>query len=120
MQKIFLLSVLLATLLACKKEYVNQPEYTLQKGESVEIYFSTNSCCQYCVLNTEELDAIAYEKEITVEPYPDDCAGCNFTGAFVFKAVQPGTDTIYLNVREMSKDCYDLDGEPETYIVHVQ
>ncbi len=107
-------------LFACKREYINQPEYTLPIGEEVEIYFSTNSCCQYCILNSSDLEAVTYDREITVEPYPDDCAGCSFTGAFVFKAMQPGTDTIYLNVREMSKDCYELDGEPEMYIIHVQ
>jgi hypothetical protein len=120
MQKIIFLSTLLISLLSCKKEYVNQPEYTLKKGETLDIYFSTNSCCEYCVLNRGELEAVTYENEITVEPYPDDCAGCSFTGAFVFKAIAPGTDTILLNVREASADCFELDGEPEMYIVHVQ
>lgn len=118
--KYIIFSLFTLTILACDKEYINQPEYHLNLGETVEIYFSTNSCCEYCIINMEELNSVSFEQEITVEPYPDDCAGCSFTGAFVFKAVHPGTDTILLNVREMSASCYELDEEPEMYIVHVQ
>ena len=117
-------SVLLLILTGCQSRtevnYVNKPEYTIAIGEEVRIYYFVNSCCQYCVLNQDSLSHVSLIDDMQVEDYPDDCAGCNATYAFVFAGIAPGTDTIYLNVREASASCYEVNGEPEMFIIHVQ
>ena len=124
MRIIFVLLVSLAALafVSCKHEtkYTNKPSYTVAVGEEVRIYYSINSCCQYCVLNLDSLKYVSLLGDIGVEGYPDDCAGCNATYAFVFTAISHGTDTIYLNMREASASCYDVKDEPEMFIINVQ
>ena len=117
-------SLLLLVFAGCQSRtevnYVNKPEYTIAIGEEVRIYYSVNSCCECCVLNLDNLKHVSLLDDILVENYPDDCAGCNATYAFVFAAQNLGTDTIYLNVREASASCYEVNGEPEMFIIHVQ
>lgn len=101
-------------------EYKNKSHYEVHKGEKFEIYFVENSCCENCVFNSDSLKSVRLLESIVVQDYPDDCDGCDRTGAFVFEAVAEGTDTILLNMREASASCYELDGEPEKYVVTVR
>jgi hypothetical protein len=101
-------------------EFVNKAAYDLAIGDEVRIYYSVNSCCQYCILNLDSLQHVSLVGDVVVEDYPDDCAGCNATYAFVFKALSSGTDTVYLNMREASASCYELNREPEKFVIHVK
>ena len=119
-QKIFLLISCVLLLNCSLRTYENQPTYELEVNETVEIYYSTNSCCNYCFTESQNLKHIEYLKEITVDSGPRDCAGCNFTAAFVFKAISPGRDTVRLRFSEASRPCEEVEVPTEEFIVVVK
>ena len=83
------LFLILIYLLICgctEKVYENKPVYEINVDETVEIYYSTNSCCYYCFSEKQNLSHIEFLEEKSIDSGPDDCAGCNFTKAYVFKA----------------------------------
>lgn len=100
--------------------YDNQAKYELAVGEKLDIYFSTNSCCQYCFAAAQNLRHIEFLEEKTLDSGPRDCAGCNFVAAYVFRAISPGIDTVQLNHSVASESCPEAEGPPEMYIVVVK
>ena len=98
---------------------VNQSKYVVVVGDTVKIYYTTNSCCLYCS-NKHELATLDFVGENVVTPYPEGCAGCNATSAMVFVAKQAGTDTVRGKVRAVSEGCADLGAEAEEYVVTVK
>jgi hypothetical protein len=98
---------------------VNQSRYEVAVGDTVKIYYTTNSCCLYCS-NKHKLATLDFVGEHVVTPYPEGCAGCNATSALVFVAKQAGTDTVKGKVRAVSEGCADLGAESEEYVVTVK
>ena len=118
---LLLLGLILLMSVACsEKSYVNKLNYELKIGESVEIYYSTNSCCYYCFAKEQDLKHLTFIEEKTVDSGPENCSGCNFTGAFVFKATSVGFDTIKLKSTIASESCFDASVAPQEYFVRVQ
>ncbi len=106
---------------ACsQKTYENKPVYELKIGETVEIFYSTNSCCYYCFAEEQNLKHIEFVEDKTIDSGPKDCAGCNYTAAYVFKAQSVGTDTVKIKHVVASKSCEEAEGPPEEYIIHVK
>jgi len=99
--------------------WANKNRYDLTVGDTLRIYYTTNSCCQYCS-NRNALSVLDFVGENMVSPYPEGCAGCNATSAMVFVAKQAGTDTVRGKVRAMSEGCADLGAEAEEYVVIVR
>ena len=120
-----MLAASVAMLLGCGRvapqpdELVNQSKYEVAVGDTVKIYYTTNSCCVYCS-NKHELAKLDFVGENVVKPYPEGCAGCNATSALVFVAKQAGTDTLRGKVRAVSEGCGDLGAEAEEYEVAVK
>ena len=106
---------------SCTHTYTNQPEYHVEVGEQFEIYYTTNSCCRYCLLNENQLQFLSViEDERVIEDYPNNCAGCSRTSAFVLEATKPGVDTIFIRKTEMSSSCSDSSNQTiEQFIVWV-
>jgi len=120
MKKIFFcLSAI--SIIACQenKEYKNKEKYSLSVGETVEIYYSTNSCCHYAVTNKEELQHIKFVEDKVIDSGPKDCDGCDYTAAFVFKAESKGTDTVELK-RLIASQPDDDSVQPEKYIIEIK
>jgi hypothetical protein len=113
------LPILLPLFLFGCANYENQPEYEMAVGETVEIYYSTNSCCYYCFENENSLNHLTLVSRETVDPGPSDCEGCNYTVSLKFKAESVGTDTIRLKHLGAMDDC-SMDVEPELYMVNVR
>jgi hypothetical protein len=119
------LAASVAMLLCCGRvtpqpdELVNQSKYEVAVGDTVKIYYTTNSCCVYCS-NKQELATLDFVGENVVTPYPEGYAGCNATSALVFVAKQAGTDTVRGKVRAVSEGCSDLGAEAEEYVVTVK
>ena len=119
------LAASVAMLLGCGRvtpqpdELVNQSKYEVAVGDTVKIYYTTNSCCVYCS-NKQELATLDFVGENVVTPYPEGCAGCNATSALVFVAKQAGTDTVRGKVRAVSEGCADLGAEAEENVVTVK
>ncbi len=121
MRKIIFLIFFALPFFSCeKKTFENKPQYELNVNETVEIYYSTNSCCYYCLVNGSDLQHIELITEKTVDPGPRDCNGCNYVAAYIFKATTPGVDTVKLNHATANKPCYGTEAPPEKYVVVVK
>ena len=115
---IFFLIILLS--ISCK-EYKNKEIYHLSVGETVEIYYSTNSCCHYCLVNENRLKNLKLIDEKTVDAAPTNCDGCSHTAAFVFETISLGVDTVYLKQMVGGDDCDSSSTEnAERYIVYIE
>lgn len=117
---ILLLLTCLLIVSCSEKTYENQKTYELTVNETVEIYYSTNSCCQYCFAEEQNLNNIEFLEEKILDNGPEGCAGCNYVAAYVFRAISPGTDTIKLKYSVASESCWEADIIPEEYIVIVR
>ena len=51
---------------------------------------------------------------------PDDCEGCTYTGAFIFKAESIGTDTIKLKHLTATDSCDNNNTSAEIYVIEVK
>ena len=111
------LFALLLTLSDC--EYKNKPVYDLAVGESFEIYYNNNSCCNYCN-NANELKTCSLVDEEVVVQAPRDVAGGTSTYSLIFMSKTPGTDTIKLTQVSGGDTCNGLMSTTEKYIIHVR
>lgn len=111
----------LMLLLACKELPKNKDKYQVKIGEKVDIFYSTNSCCYYCVSNSVDLKHVKFLENNTIDSGPKDCDGCHFTAAFEFVAISAGRDTICLKHQSGSQNCSDSAGlGQETYVIEVE
>ncbi|WP_314518663.1 hypothetical protein [Xanthocytophaga agilis] len=89
----------------------------------VEIYYFTNSCCYYCIVNEKSLSHVQFIKSKAVGETEASrmCDGCDHPAAFVFKAIKPGIDTIRLD-RPMALESCDstYSKDQELYVVEVK
>ncbi len=104
MHKSILLTIIVLSLFSCE-EYENKEKYDVEIGEEFEIYYSTNSCCQVCLVNEEDLKNIKFVEHKMIDPGPEDCMGCNYTASYVFKAMAKGVDTIKIKYTIGGDDC---------------
>lgn len=125
MSKLLLFTIVSSVLFfsSCKsnKDYKNKEAYSIKTNELCEIYYTTNSCCQYCVINESDLKHISLQEDKTVDDGPRGCDGCDFTNAFVFKGTSPGIDTVVLKHSTNGDECILSDTlKIEKYIVEVK
>jgi hypothetical protein len=90
-----------------REAYKNQEVYDIKLGDSCRIYYSTNSCCFYCIYNRNELDNVALINDLVLDEGPKDCDGCSVQYAYVFKGIKAGTDTVQLKTLPASQSCED-------------
>ena len=100
--------------------YENKDKYEIKVGETVEIYYSTNSCCYYCITNEESLNHVKLIERKTIDNGPEDCEGCSYTAAFIFKAESVGIDTVELKLLGATMDCDSNEIKPEKYIIEIK
>lgn len=88
--------------------FKNKPSYTLNVGDTLNLYFNENNCCNYCLPNEDKLKHLSYfDKKVVVPPSKKECEGCTITVSKMFIATSPGTDTIlYKSLRPM-ENCSD-------------
>jgi hypothetical protein len=113
-----------AVLFSCSEDdpenYKNQKVYNVEVNEVVKIYYTTNSCCDYYLDESNQLNHIENIGDEIVIPYPDDCDGCNRTKAILFKAKSKGSDTIRGIVRARCEDWSQPALQLEEFIINVQ
>lgn len=100
--------------------YKNKEHYEVAIGDTFEIYYSTNSCCYYCVANNDTLKHIKLIEDKIVNKDKSDCDGCDYTAAFSFKAISKGVDTVSLKLLEANSSCLDTTVSSEKYIIDVK
>lgn len=98
----------------------NKETYEVAVGETFEIYYSTNSCCFYCIYNQSSLQHVEKIDDLTVDSGPDDCDGCNSVSKYVFKATSVGEETIELKNVVASSSCEEYEGEVDSFKVIVK
>lgn len=117
MKRFSLLLPLLASCAPTPPEIpTNKPLYKVGVGDTVPIYYTTNSCCYACFTTPSIMEYAGAEN---VVPYPEDCAGCNSTDVRYFIAKTPGTDTIWLNILPASEPCTDTLSKQQAFVVVV-
>lgn len=112
--------ILKTKLIADEKKYLNQLRYNLTIGDTLRIYYSTNSCCDYCITNSESICNLKYEGKEVISYYPENCEGCDRQMAVLFVAKTTGTDTIRGKRIAASQDCSDSVPSPDFYIVEIK
>lgn len=120
---VFICSSIFSSLIlqGCKnKVYDNKAKYEIGVNETVEIYYSTNSCCYYCVSNEKELMHIKLIERKLIEAEPNDCIGCSHTSAFVFKGLSKGIDTLELKQVTATMNCDSNEITPVKYIIEIK
>ena len=117
--KPFVFLPLFLLLLSSCANYENQDSYQLKVGETVDIYYSTNSCCYYCVVNESELKHLKLIDEKVVKSGPRNTDGGNSTSAFVFQAISSGEEVVKLKKVEAAEDCQEYAGQIEAYQVNI-
>ena len=75
--------------------FKNKENYTLNDGDTLNLYFNENSCCNYCLPNQDKLKHLIYfDTKVVVPPAKKECEGCSITVSKMFIATSSGIDTI--------------------------
>ena len=101
------------------KDYSNKQRYTVSVGDEIPIYYSTNSCCYYCLLYEKDLKHIELEERMILDYGPEECEGCNYQAVFRFKAKSIGIDTVKLVSVSANEICDSTTNAIESYIIEV-
>lgn len=103
-----------------ESNFINQNIYDIQVGDTLKIYYSTNSCCEYCIANRSKLRNISLIDDILVQSANKNCAGCNSVHALLFLAENKGMDTICGKIITASQSCLDSLECMDEFIVNVK
>lgn len=85
--------------------FKNKPNYTLNVGDTLNLYFNENTGCNYCLPNQDKLKHLSYfDTKVVVPPAKKECEGCTITVSKMFIATSPGIDTIlFASLKPMEK-----------------
>jgi hypothetical protein len=101
------------------KDFFNSDRYNISVGDTLRIYYTTNSCCYYCLPGKHESSLLEYIGEELVVPSEKDCDGCSSTSALLFVANSPGTVELKGRIVAASRGCEDSTATWETFFVHI-
>jgi hypothetical protein len=102
------------------KVFKNKSTYSINIGDTLEIYHSTNSCCKYCQPNADKLKHLNFIGSKNVIPAKKGCEGCNWTSALMFVAKSSGVDTIKDVIISPTSVCSDTIKGLSNYIVKIK
>ncbi len=97
----------------------NKSTYLLNVGDTIEIYHSTNSSCEYCQPNAYKLQHLEFIGSKIIVPEKKGCEGCNWTSALMFVAKSSGVDTIKDALIIPLSPCNDTMKGLSKYIVRI-
>lgn len=103
-----------------EKAYTNKSHYSIAIGDTLEIYYTTNSCCQYCQPNAEKLRHLKYVGSKIILAERKDCIGCSQTSARMFLAKSKGIDSIKDATIGPLDNCSDTIKDLKNYIIEVK
>ncbi|MBO9702817.1 MAG: hypothetical protein J7604_21570 [Sporocytophaga sp.] len=115
-----LLVILLGLTLGGCNKYTNKEKYVISIGKKLDLYYSTNSCCCYCLSNEKELKHINLLGRKMIDKRPKNCEGCNYIAAFTLQGKSIGVDTIELKLLTATMSCDESEGQIERYIIEVK
>jgi hypothetical protein len=100
--------------------YKNKPNYSINIGDTIKIYHTTNSSCKYCQANFDQLQHLEFTGSKIVIPSKKDCDGCNYTSALMFVAKSAGIDTIKDAIIPPISECNETIANLNKYIVRIK
>lgn len=101
-------------------KYKNADKYTVNIGDTIEIYYTSNTCCYHCFSNKEDTKHSKLIGEKTITEPSKKYVGSNHIEAFIFKAESIGVDTIKLKDLTATEDCDSSEVQPEIYVIEVK
>lgn len=88
--------------------FKNKANYTLNVGDTLNLYFNENTCSNYCLPNQDQLRHLSYfDTKVVVPPAKKECEGCTITVSKMFVATSPGIDTILFASLKPMQNCSD-------------
>lgn len=133
MKKHIIILISILTILSCsqavnknespsltEEKFENKKVYNVHVGDTIEIYYSTNSCCKYCLGNEDKLLNLEFIGRKIVVPEEKGCDGCNHTAALSFVAIKKGTETIRGGIIPPVENCSDSIPNLEKFIVNIK
>ena len=106
--------------LAIPNYYKNKPIYSINIGDTIKIYHTTNSCCKYCQANFDQLQHLEFLGNKIVIPSKKDCEGYNYTSAMMFVAKSAGIDAIIDAIIPPLSECNESIANLNKYIVRIK
>lgn len=86
--------------------FKNKANYTLNVGDTLNLYFNENTCCNHCLPNQDKLKHLSYfDTKVVVPPTKKYCDGCSITVSKMFIATSPGIDTILFASLKPMENC---------------
>lgn len=140
MKKI-LLTFIVLTLFSCKqdnfKEYkqknhidlsrfaqvdilVNLDYYEMKVGDTLPIYYRTNTCCPFCIPKMKEIPQLKYLGNKLIYDCPFGTEGANITASQNFLAVSKGIVTLEYGIVTPNDVCDSLDKPLNKIIIHIK
>lgn len=83
----------------------NQSQYALEVGDTLRIYYSTNSCCKFCIPTLDNLPHLKYLDHRCIIPSKRFCEGCNSTMEVSFKAISVGHTELKQGIISPASNC---------------
>ena len=123
----YFIPLIVLFIVACKNDstpkiesFKNKSNYKVEIGDTIKIYHSTNSCCQYCLPNADKLNHLKYTGIKSVSPEKKGCMGRDNTSASIFIAKSIGIDTIRDAIIAPMEKCDDRIKGLSNYIVKIK
>lgn len=88
-----------------EKLKLNKKVYSINIGEKVKIYHTSNSCCPSCFPGRYEYKSIQYIGSKLEYAPSYHCEGCTVLGSYNFIGKEVGRDTIYFRSISPRENC---------------
>lgn len=93
----YYLLLLISLFFSSCTNYENKETYKIKKGETFEIYYSSNSTSYYKINNKEKLKKIKLVEHKKLDNFNSKCEGCSSHYSFKFIGLIKGEETIFLS-----------------------
>lgn len=133
----FLIPLIAFALFSCKKDslkknkidlyrftqvdiLVNLDYYEMKVGDTLPIYYRTNTCCQFCIPKMKEIPQLKYLGNKLIYDCPFGKEGANVTASQNFLAVSKGIVTLEYGIVTPNDICDSLDKPLNKIIIHIK
>tara|TARA_B110000211_G_C13774202_1_gene418884 strand:+ start:335 stop:667 length:333 start_codon:yes stop_codon:yes gene_type:complete len=95
--------------------YENKAYYKIEIGDSLELYYDVNSCCNRCLITKDNAKHLEFINSTAITEQDEDCEGCTSVSAYRFKAFTKGIDTLRIYTVSGGMNCNASINESELY-----
>ena len=95
--------------------YENKAYYKIEIGDSLDLYYDVNSCCNICLITKDKLKHLVFIKSKAITEQDEDCEGCTSISAYKFIASTKGIETLRIYTVSGGMNCNASVNESELY-----